>query len=69
MTIKELCEVCAEYEHNATKISILKSSIEGNKKYSHLQWAIDRDVKALSKLIDRQTEIQEQILDNDTVIF
>jgi hypothetical protein len=69
MTIKELCKVCAEYDHNITKMSILKSSVQGNKKHSHLKWAIDRDTKALNKLIDKQTEIQEQILDNDTIVF
>jgi hypothetical protein len=69
MTIKELCKVCAEYDHNITKMSTLKSSIEGDKKYSHLKWAIDRDTEALSKLINRQTEIQELITDNNTIVF
>ena len=69
MTIKELCEVCAEYDHNTTKISILKSSIEGNKKYPHLKWAIDRDMEALNKLVNRQTEIKDLITDNDTIVF
>ena len=69
MTIKELCKACAEYSHNLTKISLLKSNIKDNNKYPHLKWAIERDGKALNKLIDRQTEIQEQILDNDTIVF
>ena len=69
MTIKELCKVCAEYDHNITKMNMLKSSIKGNKKYSHLKWAIDRDTEALNKLIDRQTEIKELITKNDTIVF
>ena len=69
MTIKELCKVCAEYDHNTTKISILKSSIEGNKKYPHLKWAIDRDTESLNKLVNRQNEIQKLINENNKIIF
>ena len=69
MTIKKLCEVCAEYDQNTKKISILKSSIEGNKKYPHLQWSIDRDTEALNKLVNRQTKIKELINNNDTIVF
>ncbi len=69
MTIKELCKVCAEYDRNTTKISILKSSIKGNKKYPHLQWAINRDTEALNKLVNRQNDIKELINNNDTVVF
>lgn len=64
ITIKELCKVCAEYDHNITKMNILKSEVKGNKKHPHLQWAIDRDTKALNKLIDRQTEIIKELSDN-----
>ena len=69
MKIKELCKVCAEYDHNTTKISILKSSIEGNKKYPHLKWAIDRDTESLNKLVNRQNEIQKLINENNKIIF
>jgi len=69
MTIKELCKACAEYDHNITKINILKSSIDGNKKHSHLKWAVDRDTESLNKLIDRQIDIQELITDNNKITF
>ena len=69
MTIKELCKVCAEYDHNTTKKSILKSSIEGNKKHPHLKWAIDRDTESLNKLVNRQNEIQKLINENRKIIF
>jgi len=69
MTIKDLCKVCSEYSGNLVEISILKGNIKGNKRFSHLKWAIDRDTLALNKLIDRQSEIQELILGNDTVVF
>jgi hypothetical protein len=69
MTIKELCEACSEYDHNLTKISLAMGNIEGNKKYAHLKWAIDRDKKILNKLIDRQTDIREMIQENNPIIF
>jgi len=67
--MQELCKICAEYDHNLTKIKILKGEIKACKQYPHLKWAVDRDTASLNRLVNRQAEIKDIITSNNTITF
>ncbi len=69
MKIQELIKLCAEYIRNLTKKKLLEYDVDSNRKYSHLSWAIERDMESLMVLCNRQVEIQEELTDLCNIEF
>lgn len=69
MSIEELIKLCDEYQRNTINKSLLEASINSNNKYSHLKWAVDRDIKSLDLLCGRQVEIQDILTDMNEITF